>query len=212
MLELALYNAVISGVSLDGEAFFYDNPLASDGTHHRQGWFSCPCCPPNLARLLASLGDYVYAQSDTEAVVHLYVQGAGQFQLGGQSGDAAPGDALPLGWRGGDPGGVEQPARFGLRLRLPGWCAAPRLTVNGAPVDLAGTVEDGYARIERDLAGWRRGCARPADAGRAGLRPPGGRRRRRAVWRCGAGRSSTVWSRPTTMCRSTGSRCRRRPS
>ena len=77
VLELALYNAVISGVSLDGEAFFYDNPLASDGKHHRQGWFSCPCCPPNLARLLASLGDYIYAQSDTDAVVHLYVQGAG---------------------------------------------------------------------------------------------------------------------------------------
>jgi DUF1680 family protein len=150
VLELALYNAVISGVSLDGEAFFYDNPLASDGKHHRVPWFGCPCCPPNLARLLASLGDYVYAQSATDAVVHLYVQGAGQFQLGGQNVTLRQETRYP--WDGAVALRVatEQPARFGLRLRLPGWCAAPRLAVNGVPVDLAGSVENGYARIERE--------------------------------------------------------------
>jgi DUF1680 family protein len=148
VLELALYNAVISGVSLDGEAFFYDNPLASDGKHHRQGWFSCPCCPPNLARLLASLGDYIYAQSDTDAVVHLYIQGAGQFKLGGQAVTLRQETRYP--WDGTVELRVEaeQPARFGLRLRLPGWCSAPKLSVNGAPVEPV--VENGYARIERE--------------------------------------------------------------
>src|SRR5512136_2068131 len=78
MMERALYNGVLSGVSLDGEKFFYENPLASQGNHHRQAWFDCACCPPNLARLLASLGQYVYAQNDTELAVHLYVQGSGR--------------------------------------------------------------------------------------------------------------------------------------
>src|SRR5262249_3881199 len=150
VMELALYNAVISGVALDGETFFYDNPLASEGTHHRQPWFRCPCCPPNIARLLASLGEYVYAQNDTEAVVHLYIQSAGELQLGGQAVTLRQETRYP--WDGAVTLRVEteQPARFGLRLRLPGWCAAPRLMLNGAPVDLASCVEQGYARIERE--------------------------------------------------------------
>jgi uncharacterized protein len=149
VLELALYNAVISGVSHDGEAFFYDNPLASHGAHHRQGWFSCPCCPPNLARLLASLGEYVYAQSETDAVVHLYIAGAGQFQLDGQRVTLRQETRYP--WDGAVAlrVSVEQPAEFGLRLRIPGWCAAARLAVNGVTVELAGNRERGYARIAR---------------------------------------------------------------
>ncbi len=154
VLELALYNAVISGVALEGETFFYDNPLASHGMHHRQAWFSCPCCPPNLARLLASLGEYVYAQSDTDAVVHLYIGGSGQFDLGGQPVTLHQETRYP--WDGAIALRVEleRPARFGLRLRLPAWCENPRLAVNGAPVDLAACVEQGYARIERE---WRSG-------------------------------------------------------
>jgi DUF1680 family protein len=152
VLELALYNAVLSGVSLDGQAFFYDNPLASAGAHHRQPWFSCPCCPPNLARLLASLGGYVYAQSATEAVVHLYVQGAGQFRLGDQTLTLTQATSYP--WDGAVTlrVAIERPAEFGLRLRVPGWCSAPALAINGAPVNPA--IESGYLRIERT---WRDG-------------------------------------------------------
>jgi hypothetical protein len=150
VLELALYNAVLSGVSLDGETFFYDNPLASTGTHHRQAWFSCPCCPPNLARLLASLGAYVYAQNETDAVVHLYIQGAGQFQIDGQRVTLRQETNYP--W---DSSVVlhmelERPASFGLRLRLPGWCAAPQVHVNGAKVDVSAASEAGYLRIARE--------------------------------------------------------------
>jgi DUF1680 family protein len=147
--ELALYNAVISGVALDGETFFYDNPLASHGAHHRTPWFSCPCCPPNLARLLASLGSYIYSQSETDAVVHFYIQGAGQFQLAGQEVMLRQATRYP--WDGAVTLRVEleRPAQFGLRLRIPGWCAAPRVSVNGTPVDLAANIEGGYLRIER---------------------------------------------------------------
>lgn len=149
VLELALYNAVLSGVSLDGTTFFYDNPLASDGGHHRQEWFACPCCPPNLARIFASLGAYIYAASDDELAVHLYQQSSAQLTLGGQ--------AVTLHQQTGYPWdesvtltvGAAKPATFGLRLRVPGWCAAPRLSVNGDPVDLAGALEQGYAVLRR---------------------------------------------------------------
>jgi DUF1680 family protein len=147
--ELALYNAVISGVALDGESFFYDNPLASHGAHHRTPWFSCPCCPPNLARLLASLGEYVYSQGEAELVVHLYIQSAGRFQLGGQQITLRQETRYPWDSAVALQVELERPARFGLRLRIPGWCAAPRVAVNGAAVDLTANVERGYVRIER---------------------------------------------------------------
>lgn len=154
VMELALFNAVISGVSLDGETFFYDNPLASEGNHHRVPWFGCPCCPPNLARLLASLGEYIYAQNTNEAVVHLYIQGSGQFEFNGQKVTLHQETRYP--WDGAVALRIEteQPSRFGLRLRLPGWCAAPMLQVNGDPLDLANCIENGYALIERT---WQNG-------------------------------------------------------
>ena len=61
VFERSLYNGMLAGVSLDGERFFYVNPLESDGGHHRSAWFSCACCPPNVTRTLASLGGYAYA-------------------------------------------------------------------------------------------------------------------------------------------------------
>jgi DUF1680 family protein len=85
-------------------------------------------------------------------VVHLYVQGAGQFQFGDRKVTLRQETRYP--WDGAVALRVEvdQPARFGLRLRLPGWCEAPRLAVNGTPVELV--AENGYARIERE---WQNG-------------------------------------------------------
>ncbi len=158
VLELALYNAVISGVSLDGETFFLRQPAGQQRQHHRQAWFSCPCCPPNLARLLASLGSYVYAQSESEAVVHLYVQGAAQFEFGGQSVTLSQETNYP--WDGNVQLRLEleQPTAFGLRLRLPSWCAAPRVTVNGDAV--------GYRHSRTRLSADR------ADVAAAAIRSP----------------------------------------
>ncbi len=155
VMERALYNGVLSGVSLDGERFFYENPLASLGDHHRQPWFDCACCPPNLARLLASLGQYVYAQGEAEIVVHLYVQGTGRFEIGGQrvllrQETRYPWDGLvTIDLQ------MERPATFGLRLRVPGWCRAAGLSVNGELLEVAPRLERGYLRLERS---WR-----PAD-------------------------------------------------
>lgn len=149
IMELALYNAVLSGVSLEGSRFFYDNPLASTGAHHRQEWFGCPCCPPNLARIIASLGGYLYAQRPDEAVVHLYAQSTARLELAGQAVTLRQETSYP--WDGAVTIRVDlaAPAAFGLRLRVPGWCAAPRLSVNGEAVDLGGATENGYALVSR---------------------------------------------------------------
>jgi DUF1680 family protein len=154
VLEQALYNGVLSGISLDGTHFFYQNPLASQGGVARQEWFGVACCPPNIARLLTSLRRYVYAQSDRELVVHLYVAGSGQFDVDGspvwieQRSDYPWDGAVRLAVA------VAEPTRFALALRVPAWCRQPALRVNGAPVDLAAALDRGYARIERD---WRDG-------------------------------------------------------
>jgi len=149
ILELALYNAVLSGVSADGEHYFYANPLASDGDTHRPEWYPCPCCPPNLARLIASIGGYLYTQTETEVAVHLYVQSAATLQVGGQVVTLRQATQYP--WQGTVTltVNVADPTTFDLSLRLPGWCAAPRVTCNGEPVDLEPSTIAGYARLSR---------------------------------------------------------------
>ena len=76
--ERALYNNVMSGVSLSGDKFFYDNPLESDGEHERQKWFGCACCPGNITRFVASIPGYIYAQQGKDIYVNLYAQGKAQ--------------------------------------------------------------------------------------------------------------------------------------
>ncbi len=96
MMERALYNTVISGMSRDGKHFFYVNPLEvypdacgkNKNYDHikpvRQGWYGCACCPPNVARLLASLGQYIYTVQDKTVYTHLYVGGQAELVVGGK--------------------------------------------------------------------------------------------------------------------------------
>ncbi len=149
VLERALYNGVISGVSLDGERFFYENPLASEGDHHRQAWFDCACCPPNVARLLASLGEYIYGQSDNEIAVHLYVQGSATLSMNGQSITLRQETRYPWDGRVQIELMLDQRARFGLRLRIPGWCRRAQVAVNGEPVDMEGKLRRRYLVLDR---------------------------------------------------------------
>jgi uncharacterized protein len=154
VMEQALYNGALSGISLDGERFFYDNPLASRGEHHRWIWHRCPCCPANIARLIASLGSYVYSVGPGEAAVHLYIQGRGRVEVDGTAVTLTQTTDYP--WDGviGIRVDPAAPADFALRLRIPGWCRSASLTVNGEAVDLAGMTERGYAQIRRR---WRAG-------------------------------------------------------
>lgn len=143
VLERALYNGVLSGVSLDGTKFFYENPLASTGQHHRQTWFGCACCPPNIARLLASLGGYIYSEDAGDVAVHLYAQSRAEL----------PGLVLrqetDYPWDGRVTLHVtpEQPARFTIKLRVPAWCRKTTLRVNGQRVPLR--LQRGYALVTR---------------------------------------------------------------
>ena len=164
VLERALYNGVISGVSLSGDKFFYDNPLESQGEHDRQRWFGCACCPGNITRFMASISGYTYATQASDIYVNLYIQGSADLQT--ESGHVALTQTTDYPWNGTvtikvDP--EQAGSSFALRLRIPGWLqqhpvasdlytytdapASYTLKVNGSRVKA--TVSDGYATISR---------------------------------------------------------------
>jgi len=148
-MELALYNGTISGVSLDGKNFFYVNPLESDGEAHRQDWFDCSCCPPNIARMIASFGQYVYSQGKTEACVHLYVQGSAELELGGRPLRIEQKTGYPWKEQVTITLRPERPTQFTLALRIPGWCRGATAKLNGKSLPLEPLIKKGYARIRR---------------------------------------------------------------
>ena len=155
VMERALYNGALSGLSLDGTKFFYENPLASRGDHNRWTWHRCPCCPPNIARLVASVGSYAYGEAEGEAAVHLYGAGRADLDIGGgrrlrlaQATDYPWNGAVRL------TVGLDAPADCALSLRIPGWAGPTILAVNGEPIDLAAVTERGYAVLRRT---WRDG-------------------------------------------------------
>jgi len=116
---------------------------------YRQEWFECACCPPNIARLIASLGNYVYSQSETDAVVHLYIGGTASLRVAGRTVRLRLDTRYP--WDGKVVITVEPetPASFGLKLRIPAWCREFSIKVNGVAVKLP-QVKRGYIRIERE--------------------------------------------------------------
>ncbi len=160
VMERALYNGVLSGVSLAGDQFFYANYLALCPEyylfHHtrprRRDWFHCACCPSNLARLIASIGGYAFSSSPRAAFVHLYLTASVELEVAGQALRLNLTTDYP--WKGKVNIEVEpqRPARFALALRIPGWCERAAATVNGKPVALAGITRKGYARIVRRWA------------------------------------------------------------
>jgi DUF1680 family protein len=153
LIERTLYNGVLVGLSLDGQSYFYQNPLESDGTHRRQPWFGCACCPPNIARTLASLPGYFYSVSEEGAWVHLYAEGQAALTLpDGRTVRLRQQTEYP--WQGSIRIEVEGDGSFGLFLRVPGWCeTGAALAVNGKPC--ADPLRPGsYAELQRD---WRTG-------------------------------------------------------
>jgi DUF1680 family protein len=148
LLELTLYNGFLAGVSLDGTAYFYENPLAAVVGHRRQTWFDCACCPPNVARLLASLPGYVYSTSEEGIWVHLYAQGAARIPLAdGRIVHLRQQTRYP--WEGQVEIEVEGEGEFSLFLRLPGWCeTGASLKVNGQPID-ADLLPSSYVAVRR---------------------------------------------------------------
>jgi hypothetical protein len=169
VLERSLYNGALDGLSLSGDRFFYGNPLASTGTHSRREWFGTACCPSNIARLVASLGDYIYAKSEIGIWVNLFIESDTKLSL--KEGEVAIRQETRYPWDGSVELTVEpiKKMKFTVHLRIPGWASqtpvpgdlyaynstAPdkvQLTVNGKPFDY--TIESGYAVVDRE---WEKG-------------------------------------------------------
>ncbi|HJV77377.1 MAG TPA: beta-L-arabinofuranosidase domain-containing protein [Paludibacter sp.] len=164
VLERALYNGVISGVSLSGNKFFYDNPLESMGQHERQAWFGCACCPGNITRFMASVPTYMYASRDNDIFVNLYIQSTGKVKT--DKNEVALSQATQYPWDGKIKITVKplKNQKFAINLRIPGWAenepvptdlykftekalAACEIRVNGKVVKLS--QNNGYASIDR---------------------------------------------------------------
>ncbi|WP_428927095.1 glycoside hydrolase family 127 protein [Marinibacterium sp. SX1] len=151
VLELALYNNALAGLSRDGAHYFYDNKLESDGAHHRWDWHRCPCCTMNVSRLVASVAGYYYGLADTEIAIHLY--GGATTTLPVAGGEVTLVETSDFPWDGRIRIAVTPTpgtGRFTLSPRIPSWCRGASARLNGAPVEM--TVERGYLKITRDWA------------------------------------------------------------
>ncbi|WP_136605195.1 glycoside hydrolase family 127 protein [Paenibacillus dokdonensis] len=159
VLERALYNGTLSGMDLDGKRFFYVNPLEvnpyqkarKDQEHvktERQKWFFCACCPPNLARMIASVEDHIYSQTEDTLFAHLYIAGKMKTSLSGAEVEISQTHLYP--WD----GSIEflihtgDAVKFNLALRIPGWCKDARVKINGEEASLE-HLEKGYLYIHR---------------------------------------------------------------
>lgn len=147
-IEAALFNTILHGVSQDGKTFYYDNRLAEVGDHPRSGWFWCSCCPPNLARVIASVGSYGFSSSGTSLVLHQYFASSLSDDFGRR---LRVETRYP--WEGKVVVILDDPAGLGeLVFRVPGWAGTCTLTINGESV--APDVVSGYASLRCQ---WRAG-------------------------------------------------------
>jgi DUF1680 family protein len=157
-MERVLYNAIGGSTALDGRHFFYANPLhlrtdhnaTEDAPSQRLPWYACACCPPNLARLMASLQGYLATADDTGVQLHLYASGALHTPLATVRVDTE----YP--WHGRIDLTVESDSSrpWTLALRVPGWCASAAVRVEGSDIQQRAT--DGYLRLTRDWRGTTR--------------------------------------------------------
>ena len=148
ILELAMFNGALSGLSRDGEHYFYANPLESDGTPTRWDWHTCPCCTMNVSRLVASVGGYFLSTANDGVAFHLYGGIATTQEIAGTQVGLREVSNYP--WSGDiaihvDPA---KPTAFDVKLRIPGWCEGASVTVNGKAVSLD-AVANGYLTINR---------------------------------------------------------------
>jgi hypothetical protein len=176
VFERTAFNGFLSGVSVSGDRFFYTNPVAYDGQKKnnsgfagRVPWFGCACCPPNLMRTLASLTGYFYAVRDDALFVNFYAQSEGSATIAGVKVKLAQTTDYP--WNGAVQLAVspEKPAKFTLRLRIPGWTQnhpvpsdlylyddkiVPTWSAKVAGQAVSAPLDHGYLAITRE---WRAG-------------------------------------------------------
>jgi len=169
MMEKILYNGFLSGVSLDGTEYFYQNPLKTLGDFERHPWFGPNCCPPNVVRLIASLGKYIYATSDDDLYVNLFIGSTLQTEIDESQVVIIQETNYPWEGKVKITVGPEKKSEFSLNIRIPGWVngnpmpgdlystlnpatPAVKITINGKPVKTE--IVNGFAQIERN---WNKG-------------------------------------------------------
>lgn len=169
VLERSLYNGALDGLSLSGDRFFYGNPLASTGTHNRREWFGTACCPSNIARLVASLGNYIYNTSKEGIWVNLFIGSNTKVKQDGKDVVLSMKSGYP--WNGTSQISLDEVKTrkaFDLRVRIPGWLKSPApgelyryaddrthkavIRVNGK--EMSYKDEKGYAVLNRK---WKKG-------------------------------------------------------
>lgn len=161
VMERALYNTVLAGMALDGKHFFYVNPLEvhpkSIQHNHiydhvkptRQQWFGCACCPPNIARIIGSIGNYIYSIKDDGVLVNLYIGNKTHIELPQgqllleQNGNYPWQDSIQIDVS------PTMPLRTKIALRIPDWCHSPILFINDQQQELESIISQGYAEIDR---------------------------------------------------------------
>lgn len=157
IMERALYNGVLSGMALDGKSFFYVNPLEvlpeachKDGRKFhvkpvRQKWFGCACCPPNLARLISSIGSYAFTEKEDTLFVHLYMGSNVEKTVNGKTVNVQMESDMP--WEGNIKIRVQaENAKMTLALRIPGWCK--NYKISGIE-DAEQEEKDGYLYLKK---------------------------------------------------------------
>ncbi|MCL6599947.1 MAG: glycoside hydrolase family 127 protein [Alicyclobacillus macrosporangiidus] len=171
VIERALYNGVLSGMSFEGNSYFYVNPLEiwpesrekrNDRNRGRQArlqpwrqkWWEVACCPSNIARLIASLGQYIYSSSNDEIFFHLYVDSEAVFDVNGDSVSIKQETSYPWDEKVTIRVYPQRTKEFTIAVRVPGWCRRAQVSVNGDPLDITPYLERGYAKIRRE---WREG-------------------------------------------------------
>ena len=152
-LERVLYNGALSGVSLKGNTYFYENPLEAGKDRDRWSWHTCPCCPPMFLKIMGAMPSYIYARDEEGIYVNLFVGSRASVQLGSTKMVVKQATRYP--WEDKvrisvDP---DKPATFDVYVRIPGWCRTTTLRLNGNPVANTEMVR-GYARFHR---AWKRG-------------------------------------------------------
>lgn len=176
VIERTLYNGLISGISLDGQQFFYPNALESDGVHKnnrgsctRQSWFDCSCCPTNLIRFIPSIPGLIYSTSKNELYVNLYASNTAKITLDKTELQIAEQTNYPWDGKVKITVSPKKESEFTIKLRLPGWAsnqvlpgdlysyantasAKVTLTIDGKPFDYK--VDKGYITITRK---WKKG-------------------------------------------------------
>jgi DUF1680 family protein len=169
ILEKTLYNSMLSGVSLSADRFFYPNPLESDGQHERSAWFGCACCPSNIARFIPAIPGYVYAVTDKELYVNLFISNDANINMGKRKVNISQKANFPWDGKVEITVNPEIKGEFDLKIRIPGWAlneALPgglykftdqntetvKIIVNGESSDFMPV--DGYAVISRN---WKQG-------------------------------------------------------